>query len=224
MTKQLRALMEVVAKTLDLKGDILEIGSRQEKNQRQMANLRPLFRRSKYVGVDMRSGPGVDRVINGNKLPFKDASFDVIICLETFEHADKPWLVAGEIERVLKSDGVAIVSSQQNFPIHLHPSDYFRYTPYGLGILFKKLKQKLVVAISPPFDDEVKLNPQAVVLIGWKTKNKKVKLLKEALTLEKNKISIHKPYRHRLQDGWRIFKRAINEIVFRQEIEFFEEV
>lgn len=222
MTKPLRAVIEIIAEHLKLQGDILEIGSRQEKNQRGMANLRSLFPKSKYLGVDMRSGPGVDKVVNGNKLPFADASFDAILCLETLEHADKPWEVAGEIQRVLKKDGVALVSSQQNFPIHLHPLDYFRYTPFGMGVLFPKLKQKLVIAVSPPFDDEVKLNPQAVILVGWKSRNTKDKLLKKAILDQKSKISVHKPYRHRVQDFWRIFKRACNEFVFRQEVEFFD--
>jgi len=37
----------------------------------------------------MRSGPGVDRVVNAEKLPFKDNSIDVVLCLETLEHAEK---------------------------------------------------------------------------------------------------------------------------------------
>src|SRR5688572_24735644 len=135
MTKPLRAIVEIIVESLALRGKVLEIGSRQEKNQKGMANLRILFKGSNYLGVDMRKGPGVDKVINGNRLPFSDNSFDVVICLETLEHADKPWLVVSEIERVLKPTGTAIVSSQQNFPIHLHPSDYFRYTPYGMAVL-----------------------------------------------------------------------------------------
>ncbi len=222
MTKPLRAAVEIIVETLQLKGKILEIGSRQEKNQRKIANLRPFFHKSEYLGIDMRPGPGVDRVVDGGTLPFKDESFDVVICLETMEHASRPGEVAAEIERVLSRDGVALVSSQQNFPIHMHPSDYFRYTPFGLAILFSKLKQKLVVAISPPFDDEVKLNPQAVLLIGWKKRNKSIEDLKRNLIQSKSRISAHKPYRHRIQDAWKIMKRAFSELSFRQEIEFFE--
>lgn len=224
MTKPLRAVIEIVVGTLNLKGRVLEIGSRQEKNQHHMANLRPLFKGSEYLGVDMRKGPGVDKVVNGNKLPFADETFDVVICLETLEHADKPWEVANEIQRVLKRSGTTLVSSQQNFPIHLHPLDYFRYTPYGIAVLFEKLKQKLVLAVSPPFDDEVKLNPQAVILIGAKVKNKNNELLKKAITEKMNLVSVHKPYRHRIKDFWKIFKRACNEFVYKQEVEFFEKL
>ena len=171
MTKPLRVTVEIIVDLLPKSGKVLEIGSRQEKNQKNVANLRRLFPQGEYLGVDMRSGPGVDRVVNAEKLPFKDNSIDVVLCLETLEHAEKPWLISEEIERVTKNSGVMIVSSQQNFPIHMHPSDYFRFTPYGLKSLFKKLKSSLLIGISPAFDNEARLNPQTVIMVGWKRKN-----------------------------------------------------
>src|SRR3989338_7543049 len=101
MTKPLRAAVEITVESLQLKGRILELGSRQEKNQHQIANLLPLFHKSEYLGIDMRPGPGVDKVVDGGKLPFGDESFDVVICLETLEHANRPLEIAQEIERVL---------------------------------------------------------------------------------------------------------------------------
>lgn len=222
MTKPLRAAVEIISSCLEKPSKILEIGSRQAVNQNEMADLRNLFVGSKFVGLDMQAGPGVDMIASAEKLPFPDKSFDLIFCLETLEHAEKPAVICAEIERVLRTNGVAVISSQQNFPIHLHPSDYFRYTPYGLKILFPKLASKLVFAISPPFDDEVKLNPQQVVLVAVNGKESSL-LVKIRRSLRKNisSISAHKPYRHRLQEVLRLLKRALNEMSFRQEIEFF---
>lgn len=186
-----------------------------------MANLRDFFQTKEYIGVDMRSGPGVDRVVNGEKLPFKTGSFDVVLCLETFEHAEKPWQIAAEIERVVKKDGVIIVSSQQNFPIHMHPSDYFRFTPYGLGSLFKKLKTRLLIGISAGFEDETKLNPETVILVGWQKKTDLNRKIKRELKKRTREISGHKPYRHRLTDGWRWIKRGFWEANYEKKIEFF---
>lgn len=222
MTKPLRATVEIITACIEKPKKILEIGSRQAINQYDLADLRNLFNEGRFVGLDMQAGSGVDVVASAEKLPFADKSFDLVYCLETLEHADKPWLICAEIERVLKPKGVAIISSQQNFPIHMHPSDYFRYTPLGLKALFPRLQSKLAIAISPPFDDEVKLNPQQVVLVATKAKN--VKLLakiKRALRINIDKISVHKPYRHRLQEIFRLLRRAANEAFFRQEIEFF---
>jgi len=222
MTKHLRVTMEVIVRQLSAPTNVLEIGSLQEKNQRTIANLRSLFETSKYIGLDMRKGQGVDIVADAEKIPFRDNSFDLIICLETLEHIKRPWVVVKEIERVLTQDGTVITSSQQNYPIHKHPYDYYRYTPFGMASLFDYLREKVVFSISPPFDKEVKLNPQAVVLIGWKIKNSQLaNSIKNALVENKKKISVHKPYRHRLMDGLKYFKRGIVELNFRQEIEFF---
>lgn len=222
MTKPLRAAVEIIVSNLDKPKKILEIGSRQAVNQNEMADLRNLFDTGKFIGLDMQAGPGVDVVASAEKVPFEDSTFDLVFCLETLEHAEKPYLICAEIERVLKPGGITIVSSQQNFPIHMHPSDYFRYTPFGMKALLPRLVSKLAFGISPPFDDEVKLNPQHVIVVGTKRKDEKlIAKIKKSLKKNVGKISVHKPYRHRLQDGIRLMKRAFAEAVFRQEIEFF---
>lgn len=223
MTKYLRKAVEVIVSQLPNKPkNVLEIGSKQERGQEKIANLRSLFNGVEYIGIDMRKGMGVDIVASAENLPFDRESFNLIICLETLEHAEKPWLISQEINRTLKKSGTLIISSQQNYPLHKHPSDYFRYTPYGLSSLFDFLKEKLICSISPPFCDEVKMNPQAVILVGWKQKEAllKKRLIRE-LKKRKSEISGHKPYRHRLQDGFRYFKRGMMEIFYKQEIEFF---
>lgn len=223
MTKPLRKAIESIVVCLQEPKKVLEIGSWRERNQHEIADLRPLFPDSEFIGVDMRPGPGVDVVANGNRLPFKNNSFDLVFCLETLEHADRPWLVAKEIERVLTLNGVAIISSQQNFPIHKYPSDYFRYTPYGLAVLFEKIKDPLMIGISPPFADEVKTNPQAVIIVGGKRANPELKRkLRQQLLHDEKIISVHKPYRHRVQDSLKIFKRAIEELNFHQKVHFFK--
>jgi len=222
MTKPLREIIRIILETLPAPGRVLEIGSRQAINQRRLANLRSLLPGSEYTGVDMQKGPGVDVVADAVDLPFEDGEFDLVICLETLEHAKEPWKVAREIERVLSRNGIAIVSSQQNFPLHMHPSDYFRFTPYGLKSLFEKLRFNFVVAISPPFLDEVKLNPRTVCFVGTRKKFKYLLSdIKRNLISQKGKISVHKPYRHRLQDGLKLITRGVMEAGYREEIEFF---
>lgn len=223
MTKQLKKAVEIIIGNLQ-PDNVLEIGSRQEKNQTDIADLRTLFPKAKYLGTDMRPGPGVDKVIDAEKLPFKNGEFDLVVSLETFEHARRPWVVAEQIKRVVSDDGIVIISSQQNMPIHLHPSDYFRYTPFGLASFFSDFKSKLVVAISPPYMDEVKLNPLHVIVVVSKSKkNEKLfQKIKKDLIANKNIISVHKPYRHRLEDMIKFFKRGLAEARFRQELEFFD--
>lgn len=49
------------------------------------------------------------RKADAHKLPFKDESFDLVICTEVLEHVINPQGVIAEIKRVLKKDGIAII-------------------------------------------------------------------------------------------------------------------
>lgn len=223
MTKELRAALELILASMRATPKrVLEIGSRVADNQDEICNLRPLFSNSHYIGLDMQEGTGVDVIADATKLPYKDRSFDLVICLETLEHARDPWKIAKEIERVVKKNGAIILSSQQNFPIHMHPSDYFRYTPYGLATLIPDKWQKVVLGISPPYDREAELNPRHVVVIAWSKDAWNKLSLKRKLKAQERVVSGHKPYRHRLFDAMKIMKRAFNEIHYRQVIHFFE--
>ena len=73
-----------------------------------------------YVGVDvaeqavrLATAAGFDaRVIDdASALPFPDASFDVVVCVEVFEHLFRPERAAAEIRRVLKPGGRLVASS-----------------------------------------------------------------------------------------------------------------
>jgi SAM-dependent methyltransferase len=107
-----------------IKGRILEIGSYDVNG-----SVRDLFPDTDYLGIDMREGKGVDRVMNGAKLDFDDASFDGVLYLETMEHDKTFWLTLAEISRVLKKGGRLIITARGiGFPLHDYPGDYYRFT------------------------------------------------------------------------------------------------
>lgn len=89
------------------------------------------------TGVDIRPGPGVDRVASVYELPFEDSSFSVVLCLSVLEHLTEPAKGIQEIRRVLKPGGQAVISVPFIFPIHEAPDDYWRFTKYGLKHLFR---------------------------------------------------------------------------------------
>jgi SAM-dependent methyltransferase len=65
-------------------------------------------------------------------LPFADASFDTVFCLEVLEHVPDPALVVSEIARVTRRGGRALISMPFLYPVHDAPYDFQRYSEYGL--------------------------------------------------------------------------------------------
>ncbi|RMG09124.1 MAG: class I SAM-dependent methyltransferase [Acidobacteria bacterium] len=62
-----------------------------------------------------------------SSLPFKDRSFDVVICKDILEHLLDPMVVMQEVTRVLKDDGYVVISVPNHF-----------YLPMRIRILFGK--------------------------------------------------------------------------------------
>lgn len=117
-------------------GPIYEFGSYLVAGQEQIANLRPFFAGRDYIGCDMRSGPGVDRVEDLSGLNLPDGCARGIICVDTLEHVFEITKAVREMWRVLAPGGVIIISAPMDFRIHAYPDDYWRMTPSCLARLF----------------------------------------------------------------------------------------
>ena len=76
-----------------------------------------------------------DIVFDTHQIPFADQSMSLIILPQVLEHVHKPWIVAKELERVIKIDGKILIEVPFGFPIHSY-YDFFRYTPRGIESLF----------------------------------------------------------------------------------------
>jgi SAM-dependent methyltransferase len=84
--------------------------------------------RGSYWGVDIRPGPGVDQVCDGEDLPFVYDSFDVVVSTETLEHVLRPWKFVSEMVRVSRWGGhILITTVGYSFPEHDVPHDYWRF-------------------------------------------------------------------------------------------------
>jgi SAM-dependent methyltransferase len=73
-----------------------------------------------------------DVLYDGKRLPFDDRSFDTVLNVQVLEHTPQPFALVSEMARVLKDDGVLIVTAPFGFRLHEEPHDYFRYSPHGL--------------------------------------------------------------------------------------------
>lgn len=116
-----------ILQELNPKGKTLEVGSFDVNG-----NVRGLF--SDYTGVDIMAGKNVDIVASGHDLPFEDASFDLVLCLNTLEHDDCFWLTLAEMKRVLKTGGILFIEvpNYEYRTIHNFPADYYRFSEEAL--------------------------------------------------------------------------------------------
>lgn len=90
----------------------------------------------KYVSSDFdKTHPDLDVVTDIETMSFNDRSFDVVLCSQVLEHVPHPWVALAEIKRVLKKDGIGIITVPLFGYIHNAPYDFYRYTHYGLKSL-----------------------------------------------------------------------------------------
>ena len=90
------------------------------------------------VAVDAAPIPGVLQVDLAGPLPFPQESFDTILCTQVLEHVENAEHAMGEIARVLRPGGHALVTVPFLYPTHEAPYDYWRYTHHGLAGLVRR--------------------------------------------------------------------------------------
>lgn len=162
MRQSIKDFVSIAATTLPIKESIYEFGSLQVPGQEGFADLRPLFPGREYVGADMREGTGVDKVLDLHDIDVPSESVGTVLCLDTLEHVEYPRKALEEIHRILKPDGIAVISSVMCFPIHDYPYDYWRFTPEAFKSILKPFPHSFVgFAGSKDF-------PHTVVGIGIK--------------------------------------------------------
>lgn len=109
----------------------------------QVYGARP-DRRLRYgeaIGADMLPGPGVDWVLNLEEpLPPGLGLFDHVDCLSVLEHSKRPWLLAANLQRMMKPGATIFVTVPFVWKVHAYPDDYFRFTPAGLALVLPAIR------------------------------------------------------------------------------------
>lgn len=109
-----------------VRGSVLDVGSYDVNG-----NVRGLFGGARYVGIDMRPGPNVDRVVDAHDLveTFGPESFDTVVCCEMLEHDPEFWTSLAQMGAVLKHGGRMLLTTRGiGFPLHEYPDDLWRFT------------------------------------------------------------------------------------------------
>lgn len=86
----------------------------------------------------------LDVVTDIENMSFERDSFDIVFCSQVLEHVPHPWIAFSEIYRILKADGIVIITVPMLGYIHNAPYDFYRYTNYGLENLAKDAGFKII--------------------------------------------------------------------------------
>lgn len=116
---------------------VLEIGSRiVSPGSRSKRELFP--QAASYTGFDYYPDANTDVVGDAHRLSsyFEHQQFDAIFSISVFEHLAMPWLVAMEINRLLKMGGISFHATHFSWPLHEKPWDFWRFSDEGLKVLF----------------------------------------------------------------------------------------
>jgi|CXWL01.1.fsa_nt_gi SAM-dependent methyltransferase len=137
---------------------------------------------------------------NGLGLPFADGSFDVITSFETLEHLHERTTFLAELHRVLKPDGVLLLSTPNaNYsqPVEGKPANPFHIHEYTPDELRDELEAKFTIERflgqtldpttgTPPFSESQRRLPKdaatQIRLFGWKVFNKIPFTIREPLS------------------------------------------
>lgn len=88
--------------------------------------------------IDIVPGDNVDLVGDAHDLSahFAADSFDAIYSISVFEHLLMPWKVVLEMNRVLRTGGVAYIHTHQTLGMHDMPWDFWRFSDTSWDALF----------------------------------------------------------------------------------------
>lgn len=93
----------------------------------------------KYVGVDIKSGLGVDIVCKAEDTlkMFGKESFDVVLSTDLLEHVNNWRAVVSNMKNLCKPNGVILATTcMQGFQYHGYPYDFWRYSPSDMQQIF----------------------------------------------------------------------------------------
>jgi SAM-dependent methyltransferase len=98
------------------------------------------IKHNKQINLDIAPFPGMDLVADAHQLPLKSESIGCLYSNAVFEHLARPWIVAEEIYRVVKKNGIICINVPFLNIIH-EAYDFYRYTPQGLREIFRRFEE-----------------------------------------------------------------------------------
>lgn len=98
---------------------------------------RPIFeeKAAKYIGIDLSPQSKQTPIFGIASLP--DCFADVVLSTQVLEHVESPQEYLDECRRILKHNGLLILSTHGYWMYHPNPRDLWRWTGDGLRMLLR---------------------------------------------------------------------------------------
>ena len=112
---------------------------------------RDIIPHKKFVTVDIEPALKPDIISDIHNLNIKSSAFDTVIATQVLEHCYDPRKAINEMYRVLKKDGVMVISVPFMFHYHASPKDYYRFTKDSLRELTQKFNKVEIISIGNKF-------------------------------------------------------------------------
>ena len=118
--------------------------------------------------ADIDRDSGADYIIdicmnNENKIP--NETFGIVVCTEVLEHTLNPFAAVNEIHRILKNNGLLLMTTPFNFRIHGPLPDCWRSTEHGIKALLTDFE---ILKIQPLEDENRFLMPLHYMTVAKK--------------------------------------------------------
>lgn len=122
----------IAALAPQIKGRVLDVGCGSKP-------YRSLFTVSEYIGMEISGGnKNADYYYDGKQFPFHEGEFDSVLSSQVLEHVFNPEVFLSEANRVLKTDGILLLTVPFVWDEHEQPHDYARYSSFGLRYLLEQ--------------------------------------------------------------------------------------
>jgi SAM-dependent methyltransferase len=87
----------------------------------------------KYIGIDLPANEIADiHITPEGTIALPEGNLDVVLSTQALEHVVNPLFYLSEARRVLKDDGMLILSTHGYWMFHPDPTDFWRWTSTGL--------------------------------------------------------------------------------------------
>jgi len=139
-----------------LQGKILDVGCGQKPYQ----HLCDAKKVSEYIGLEIdstenRTNKQADYFYDGKNFPFENREFDSVMTNQVLEHVFNPDEFLAEINRILKPEGLLLLTVPFVWDEHEQPFDYARYSSFGLKHLLQKQGFEIISHIKTSTDVSV---------------------------------------------------------------------